>query len=323
MTDAGTAISATGQPTYNAPTEGGDFSVGTLIGVINNSSTPVSTLSIGSALQTFYFTHNGITAYGVPGNPYDQSGYGGPNAYFSDVDASRNNGPVHFITPVAAGGGTTFFSLANNLIAPTPCVNLVSGAVSRPTSTGTDIRSNFRANQGNSLAQAAAACGFTSFNWQQLVTNLPDPSPFYTADFVNLVAPTPFSDPPPSGYSYQYPDYNMVGLPIYYNLFTAANDPLSLAANQTFSTLSFYDSPADPCLYGSMLNSCGYTAPQGAVLAFQTHLVGVIGNDANAVVQDTGIGFTWTSSFNERLAERLHSTRAILSMLAAEPVVSR
>ncbi len=301
VTDAGVAISATGQPTYNSPTEGGDFSVGTLIGVINNSSTPVSTLSVSSPLQAFYFTQNGITNFGVPGNPYDQTGYGGPNAYFSDIDTLRYNGIVHFITPVAAGGGTTFFSLANNLIAPTPCVNLINGAVAQPTSTGTDIHSSFTAKQGNTLTQAAAACGFTSFNWQQLITNLPAPSPFYTADFENLLAPAPFSDPPPNGYTYQAPNYNVVGLPIYYNIFsppTDPKDPLSLAANQTDTTLSFYDSPADPCLFGSVKNACGYTAPQGAVLSFQTHLVGVIGNDINATVQDTGIGFTWTSSFN-------------------------
>ena len=306
VTDAGVAISATGQPTYNAPSEGGDFSVGTLIGVINNSSAPVSALGIGSPLQVFYFTDNGIDSYnGVQGNGLDQTGYGGPNAYYSDTDTLRQNGIVHFITPIPPGGGTTFFSLANNLIAPTPCVNLINGAVARPSSTGTDIRSSFTANEGMTLAQAATACGFTSFNWQQLITNLPLPSPIYDTEFNNLFAPTPFNDPPPGGYSYQDDPQanppsvpNAVLLPVYYNIFPTADTSLSLTANQTANTLSFYDSPADPCLDGSILNICGYTAPPGAILSFQTHLVGVIGNDVNAVVQDTGIGFTWSSNFN-------------------------
>lgn len=306
VTDAGVAISATGQPTYNSPSEGGDFSVGTLIGVINNSATPLSTLGLSSPLQVFYFTHNGIDNYnGVQGNGLDQTGYGGPNAYFSDTDTLRQNGTVHFITPIAPGGGTTFFSLANNLIATTPCVNLINAAVARPSSTGTDIRSSFTANQGKTLAQAATACGFTTFNWQQLITNLPLPSPFFDTDFNNLFAPTPFNDPPPGGYSYQDDPQadppsvpNAVLLPVYYNIFPTADASLSLTANQTANTLSFYDSAADPCLDGSVKNSCGYTAPPGAVLSFQTHLVGVIGSDANAVVQDTGLGFTWNSNFN-------------------------
>ncbi len=306
VTDAGVAISATGQPTYNSPSEGGDFSVGTLIGVINNSSAPVSTLGLGSPLQVFYFTDNGIDTYnGVQGNGLDKTGYGGPNAYFSDTDTLRKNGIVHFIAPIAPGGGTAFFSLANNLIATTPCVNLINGAVARPSSTGTDIFSSFTANQGKTLAQAATACGFTSFNWQQLITNLPLPNPFYDTNFNNLFAPTPFNDPPPGGYSYQDDPQanppsapNAVLLPVYYNIFPTIDTSLTLAANQTGNTLSFYDSPADPCLDGSVLNSCGYTAPPGAVLSFQTHLVGVIGNDANAVVQDTGIGFTWNDNFN-------------------------
>lgn len=298
VTDGGTAISATGQPAYAPVTEGGDFSVGTLVGVINNSSVPIFSLTLNSPLQIFYFTGYGIDTYGVQGNPYDTTGYGGPNAFFSNTDTLEQNGTVDFLTPIAPGGGTTFFSVANNLIAPTPCLNLINGAVARPTAAGTNISSTFTPNRGQTLSQAAAACGFTSFNWQQLITNLPLPNTFFDTNFNNLSAPVPFNDPPPDGYTYQSPDYNAVLLPVYFNIFTPSDFNLSLAYNQTSYALNFSDNPADPCLYGSVLNTCGVTSPQGAVLSFSTHLVGVIGTDANATVQDTGIGFTWNDDFN-------------------------
>ena len=298
VTDGGTAISATGQPAYAPVTEGGDFSVGTLVGVINNSSTSISSLSLGSPLQIFYFTGFGIDTFGVQGNPYDTTGYGGPNAFFSDIDSLEQNGTVNFLTPIAPGGETNFFSVANNLIASTPCLNLINGAVAKPRTTGTNIVSTFTPNQGQTLSHAAATCGFTSFNWQQLITNLPLPNTFFDTNFNNLTAPLPFNDPPPQGYTYQSPKYNAVLLPVYFNIFAPPDFDLSLAFNQTAYTLRFSDNPADPCLYGSMLNTCGVTSPQGAVLSFSTHLVGVIGSDANATVQDTGIGFTWSDDFN-------------------------
>ncbi len=302
ITDQGSAISFTGQPPYSDGSQGGGTYSDTLIGVLNNSSLPIASLGLSSPQAIFNFTHNGLDTFGVPGNGLDQSGYGGPNAYFSGIDAASQNGLVNFLAPIPAGGGTGFFALATNLVSATACTDLLNGAVQVPVSGGTDIRSSFTPNQSASLNDAARICGFTSFNWQQLVVNLPIPSPFYTPTFTNLFAPAAFSDPPPTGYTYQYPNYNNVILPVYYNTFiTNTKDPLyllSLIGNQTATTLSFFDSPANTCLYGSLKNDCGYTAPMGAVESFSTHLVGVIGNDSNAVVQDTGIGFTWNDNFN-------------------------
>ena len=299
ITDQGSAISFTGQPPYSDGSLGGGNYTDTLIGVINNSSVPISSIGLSSPQTIFNFTHNGIDSFGIPGNGMDQSGYGGPNAYFSGIDVASQNGLVNFLAPIPPAGGTGFFALATNLTSATTCTDLLNGAVQSPVSSGTDIQSFFTPNQSASLSQAATLCGFTSFNWQQLIANLPQPSPFYTVDFTNLFAPLAFNDPPPNGYSYQYPYANQVILPVYYNIFTTdPKDPLSLIANQTATTLSFYDSPADTCLYGSLTSICGYTAPMGAVLSFSTHLVGVIGNDTNAIVQDTGIGFTWTDNFN-------------------------
>ncbi|HYA42116.1 MAG TPA: hypothetical protein VEF34_12480 [Syntrophobacteraceae bacterium] len=149
------------------------------------------------------------------------------------------------------------------------------------------------------INEAAQVCGFINFDWRQTITSLPAPSPFYAAKSTTaLTAPPPFNDPPPNGYAYQNPP-NAVMLPVYYNLFTSASNPLSLAANETQTTLSFYDAPADPCLHGGSGEPCGgKTAPAGAILGFTTHLVGIAGNLPGASVKDTGIGFSWTSSFN-------------------------
>ncbi len=92
---------------------------------------------------------------------------------------------------------------------------------------------------------------------------------------------------------------NAVELPVYYNLFTASSDPLSLAANETASSLSFFDAPADPCLPGGSGTLCGgKTAPAGSKLAFTTHLVGIVGALPGAGVLDTGVGFSWIDTFN-------------------------
>lgn len=86
-------------------------------------------------------------------------------------------------------------------------------------------------------------------------------------------------------------------MPVYLNLFTTGNG--SVSGNETATTLSFYDSPADDCLPGGSGDSCGGSAaPAGTVLAFTTHLVGIIGNTPSASVIDTGVGFSWTSTFN-------------------------
>lgn len=162
----------------------------------------------------------------------------------------------------------------------------------------TSISASFTNTSGDTLPNAAATCGFTNFDWQQLITILPTPSPFDDASGNNLSAPTPFNDPPPNGYSYQNPP-NAVQLPVYYNLFIGASDPLSLVNNEVGNTLYFFDAPADPCLPGGNYSGfCNGSDPAGSYLAFSTHLVGIVGNPPNATVQDTGIGFSWTDNFN-------------------------
>jgi hypothetical protein len=108
VTDTGKTIAATGQGPY-------DGSDDTLIGVINNSFLPVTILDLSSANAIFSFDGDGIDTFIAVSNARDNTGYGGPNAYFTNISADQTSGRVNFVTPIAPGGGTTFFSLEGDL----------------------------------------------------------------------------------------------------------------------------------------------------------------------------------------------------------------
>ena len=300
ITDSGTSVSQTGQGTYGTANNANDGNpTGILIGVINNSTQPLYAMELTSPNQIFAFEYDGIDNYGVPGNASDSTGYGGPNSYFANIVNYLTDGIVNFITPISANGGTGYFSLAALLTSGTACSDLLNNALTPPFGGSTSINASFTPNNRYTLANAAQVCGFTNFNWQQLITVLPSPSPFYAVNSGNLTAPSPFNDPPPAGYTYQSPP-NAVGLPIYYNLSGSTNDPLSLAYNEASNALFFFDAPADDCLPGGSRSGCpgGNTAPGNNYLGFSTHLVGIVGTGPQATVQDTGIGFSWTDTFN-------------------------
>jgi hypothetical protein len=297
VTDIGATISNTGQGTYGTPNENnGSRPTGSLIGVINNSSQPIYSLELAGP-SIFAFRNDGIDGYGAGGNPSDNTGYGGPNVYFTNIANYLSDGVVNFISPISLGG-TSYFSLANPVASGTECASLRTGSLSVYVA-GTTINASFSNTSNLSLTSAAATCGFSNFDWQQLITILPKPSPYKDASGDNLSAPGPFYDPPPNGYSYQNPP-NAVELPVYYNLFTSSSDPLSLAYNEVGNTLYFFDAPADPCLPGGAYRGyCSGPDPYNSYLAFSTHLVGIVGNPSNGgKVQDTGIGFSWTDNFN-------------------------
>src|SRR5205823_2377718 len=144
---------------------------------------------------------------------------------------------------------------------------------------------------------AATACGFTMFNWQQKVINLPDPSPFYTVNHIHLTsASTQFNDPFQGGYDY---DVHCPGgtissayrtaYPFYYDPLGSQNDCFSLAHNRTPTQLSFVDVPKDACLVDpsgiaseawlhnpQIRARCNNTtAPPGSFVGFTAALVGL------------------------------------------------
>ena len=283
----------------------------TLIGVINNSNLPIASLVLTSGVNgtdIFGFDGDGICGISpntgltyVPapaGCPFGPTGYEGPGVSFSNISADLTTGTVNFNPPIRANGGTAYFSLEDSLTAVTACSSVINNSVTHSlVNGGKGITAAFTPNSSYTLAQAATLCGFTGWDWQQLVTSLPSPNPFLAAGSTTpLKAPPPFNDPPPNGYAYQVPP-NAVQLPVYWNLFTTG--PLSLTANETLPyTLNFGDAPADNCLPGGSGASCGGKTATSGAIAFTTHLVGLVGSGPGYGIQDTGVGFSWISTFN-------------------------
>ena len=111
VTGTGATFMATGMGPY-------DGSDDTLVGVVNNipACTPgqksqtacgvsIYSLDLSATNTIFGFDGDGISSptYGIPNNPLDvQNGntqYGGPNAYFTNINANQTAGRVNFITP--------------------------------------------------------------------------------------------------------------------------------------------------------------------------------------------------------------------------------
>ena len=120
-------------PTGAAPYDGADDS---LIGIVNNSATALSSISLSGSYIFGFDGSDGIDYYiGLTPTAWDNSnsGYGGSNAYFNVVDV--NDGTVLFNTPIAGNGGTGYFSLEENLAAQGAIT--VTGTNSVPDATST------------------------------------------------------------------------------------------------------------------------------------------------------------------------------------------
>lgn len=95
-----------------------DGSDDTLIGVINNSTSILTSFNISSANDIFGFDGDGIDDYGpsslvATGNNPDTTGYGGPDGFFTNITTSGGieSGTVNFANGGIAPGGFDFFSL--------------------------------------------------------------------------------------------------------------------------------------------------------------------------------------------------------------------
>jgi hypothetical protein len=302
VTDSGATISVTGQGPY-------DGSDDTLVGVVNQSTKnlPVSSLKLTSDNNIFGFDGDGIDTYGAPGNAKDSTGYGGPNAYFTNISADQTSGTVNFVTPIPPGG-TAYFGLENSVATATSCQDAINGTV-KPTATGANIDATFTPNDGLSLDQAAALCGFKTFDWMQKDTKHDDPTPLYARNLggafnSNVKGPvhltsksTPWSDPPAGGGYYsptrpnEAPDYSY---PFYY-------DPnVDLPPQQAGGMImKFHDAPNDPCRFGggwaNTPNCANSSQPPGSFASYVTHLAGV---NFDGTATDLGIGFTWNTNYN-------------------------
>ena len=102
----------------------------TLIGVVNNSSVPVSQLTLSSNSEPLFVfdgdgicqdpnqtsgkfglhcngtIHNGNNYF----NPHDTTGYGGYNAFFTNISTDFKTGIVHFFNPIPPAAPTSSHS---------------------------------------------------------------------------------------------------------------------------------------------------------------------------------------------------------------------
>jgi hypothetical protein len=273
-----------------------DGSDDTLVGVVNNSSIPIASLALTSGNPIFGFDGDGLCTYITCSWPHP-TGYEGPGVIFNPT--SSTTGTVNFSPPIAAGA-TAYFSLENSLTGATACTSIINNSVHHAlVNNGTGMTALFTSNTNlaNTLKQAAMACGFTDWDWQQTVTLEPCGVAVEAGTTTPLKAP--FNDPPPQGYDYQLPP-NAVQIAVYWNPYTpmgTVTNPggllTSLADHKpTPSTMNFEDGPAVGCLSG---NPDGTT---GKKVGFTTHLVGLVGSGPGYGVQDTGVGFSWTTTFN-------------------------
>jgi hypothetical protein len=114
VTNSGTSVAV--GPSFSLAGGTYDGSDDTLIGIINNSSSSLSSIKLSSSTDIFGFDGDGIDTYGVTGNSKDSSGYGGPDSFFTGINAFATSGTVDFVTSLAAGGGNTYFSLEEALV---------------------------------------------------------------------------------------------------------------------------------------------------------------------------------------------------------------
>jgi len=291
----------------------------TLVGVINNSNVPITSIKLTSNKDIFGFDGDGICGIspntGQPysprpsGCPFGPTGYEGPGVTFSPT--SGTTGVVNFNPPIKPNGGTAYFSLEESLTDATTCTSIINNAVQHalkddyidPTTGKTAFRAmtatfTSDTNLSFTLAQAATLCGFTGWNWQQYVTSSPSQSSARQVGNPNpLVAPPPFLDPPLGGYTYQRPEERN-SYPFYLDPNNGELERNEFNGPNGF-VLHYSDEPANPCLAGGPGHPlCPTLAPKGSKSSYTTHLVGMVGAGPGFGVQDTGIGFSWFSNYN-------------------------
>lgn len=111
-------FSVAGFPANGTNYDGSDDA---LVGIVNNTANSVSSITLnGNGVDIFGFDGDGIDTFGAPGNTMDQTGYGGPDTYFTNISRDLTMGSVNFVTALAANGGSTYFSLEESFDAATP-----------------------------------------------------------------------------------------------------------------------------------------------------------------------------------------------------------
>jgi hypothetical protein len=116
-------FNSNGSITTTNPNAAGFYDTGgddNLIGIINNTSSPINSINLSSSSQfIFDFESDGVCGgpgYTVSGGGAacansDASGYGPASVTFTNIAANDMSGTVNFAGGIAGNGGTAFFSL--------------------------------------------------------------------------------------------------------------------------------------------------------------------------------------------------------------------
>ncbi len=86
------------------------------IEIVNNTSSNIKSLNLvtptGAPIGIFAFDSDGIDNYGGGTNALDHTGYGGGDAYFTNISPGDLTGTVNFLgTGINGAGGEGYFSL--------------------------------------------------------------------------------------------------------------------------------------------------------------------------------------------------------------------
>jgi hypothetical protein len=82
----------------------------TQMAVLNRSSTPLASITLSGPSNFVGFDFDGIDTFGSPGNSHDNTGYGGPNTFFTGFSSSSTSVTANFVNPLTQGQ-STYFSL--------------------------------------------------------------------------------------------------------------------------------------------------------------------------------------------------------------------
>ena len=248
---------------------------GTPVFVAPNPITGVGTVFLGT--QTLASNATSIS-HGTNLNPFNQISETG-------------------INPAAVNLYETGLFLSPSLT----CTSALTGAL-YPKAEGPYMAAIFSPN-GTNIAGAEKACDVSNFDWEQSITVLPSPSPYYFADDpgVAATAPPKIQDPPPGGWVttretlYCNGANHTVAIrngddasPLYYA-------PGNLGYWEPGGNeLDFLDLPSDVCLSG--MNWSGFDT-SGLYMEFQTTLVGIDDTD-NPVALPVTDTWDWVTTFN-------------------------
>lgn len=249
------------------------------------SNTVLATIPVGFSPAGIAITPDGRFAYVA-----NQS-----SAAVSVIDTASNSVsatvPVQinpFGVAIASSGGSSPACVVKNA----DVITQLNGTSLSSEPTGLIL--TFIPPSGLSLNQFASQCGFTGFDWVQLIDQWPGPSGLFaestpTVPIIIVPSQRPQNDPPAGGYTYlqsRQPPFDGA-FPFYYNpqsmatscaVFANGNCAEPIINNQTPS-VTFFDAPVNSCLPGGAFagnaSVCQGTPTSPSFMSFRTILVGI------------------------------------------------